>query len=157
MTDLPHLTVVDICNWTDPQSYGRGERYYYDGHILNPRRLGSTLKASCIGSRPQPYRVEITLMPDGIARGEQLRVQGAYASAAEMKRIVSQLREGRLCGAQAGQGAPYGPTRGAAPTPAWDAGGLCPEARLEGLGQRVIETTKRWVTRLPALAGAERS
>jgi DNA segregation ATPase FtsK/SpoIIIE-like protein len=62
-----------------------------------------------------------------IARGEQLRVQGAYASKAEMKRIVS-----RLCGAQA---------RGAR------------EERGASSRQGVIERTKRWVNRLPALAG----
>lgn len=69
MTDLPQLTESDIHSWTDPASFGRGQRYHRDGHIINPRRQGTTLKARCIGSRPQPYRVEITLAPGGIAHG----------------------------------------------------------------------------------------
>jgi uncharacterized Zn finger protein len=70
MTNLPQLSEADIHGWTDPRSFGRGQRYYHSGHIINPRRQGDTLKARCIGSRPQPYRVEITLGRDGIAYGE---------------------------------------------------------------------------------------
>ncbi|MGD8244244.1 MAG: hypothetical protein PVI63_03540, partial [Anaerolineae bacterium] len=69
MTDLSPITEADIHDWTDPRSFGRGQRYYCNGHIIHPRRQGSTLKANCIGSRPQPYRVEITLGGRGIAYG----------------------------------------------------------------------------------------
>lgn len=69
MADLPELTEADIRSWTDPGSFSRGLRYHQDGHIINPRRQGNTLKARCIGSRPQPYRVEITLASEGIAYG----------------------------------------------------------------------------------------
>ena len=69
MTDLSQLTQADIHNWTDPRSFGRGQQYFQGGYILNPRRQGNTLKARCAGSRPQPYHIEITLGPEGIARG----------------------------------------------------------------------------------------
>jgi len=70
MIDLPQLTESHIRAWTDPGSFGRGQGYYRAGHTITPRRQGSTLKARCIGSRPEPYCVEITLGPGGIARGE---------------------------------------------------------------------------------------
>ncbi|MCK4470556.1 MAG: SWIM zinc finger domain-containing protein, partial [Anaerolineae bacterium] len=69
MTTLPELTESDVRRWTDERSFGRGRGYFRGGYILNPRRQGDTLKARCQGSRPQPYRVEITLGPDGIASG----------------------------------------------------------------------------------------
>ena len=65
-----------------------------------------------------------------VARGEQFRVQGAYASPAEMR----QRRSDRLRKPRGGQAA----------SPA------------SGLGQRVMDVTQRWVQRLPALAGVER-
>ena len=70
MTTLPELTESDVRRWTDERSFGRGRGYFRGGYILNPRRQGDTLEARCQGSRPQPYRVEITLGPDGIASGE---------------------------------------------------------------------------------------
>lgn len=70
MTDPSRLTESHIRAWTDPGSFGRGEGYYRAGHIITPRRQDRTLKACCVGSRPEPYTVEITLGPGGIARGE---------------------------------------------------------------------------------------
>jgi uncharacterized Zn finger protein len=70
MTDHPQLTESDIRAWTDPGSFGRGQGYYRAGHIITPRRQGNTLKARCIGSRPEPYTVEVTLAQRGIAHGE---------------------------------------------------------------------------------------
>lgn len=61
-----------------------------------------------------------------IARGETIRVQGAYASPAEMRRVVAQI--------QARQGRNPGPV---------------------GVGQRVVDATSRLVHSLPALAGGE--
>jgi S-DNA-T family DNA segregation ATPase FtsK/SpoIIIE len=59
-----------------------------------------------------------------VARGEKIRVQGAYASLAQMRRIVAQM--------QAGQ---------------------APRAGSAGLGQRVVDATRRWAHSLPAVAG----
>lgn len=69
MSDLPRLTASKIQRWIGEPSYGRGQRYYLLGNILNPRRQGETLKALCSGSRSQPYRVEILLGPQGIVAG----------------------------------------------------------------------------------------
>ncbi len=63
------LTESDVRRWTDERSFERGRGYFRGGYILNPRRQGDTLEARCQGSRPQPYHVEITLGPDGIASG----------------------------------------------------------------------------------------
>lgn len=40
--------------------------YYRNGYILRPRRQGMLLKAQCLGSRPTPYRVQVTLNAQGI-------------------------------------------------------------------------------------------
>ena len=41
--------------------------YYTGGHILQPRRQGNALKARCVGSEDQPYRVQVNLDERGIA------------------------------------------------------------------------------------------
>ena len=64
------LTESDINRWTGEASFGRGRRYFQHGYILNPRRQGDTLKARCLGSRPQPYHVEVTLGLEGVVAGE---------------------------------------------------------------------------------------
>ena len=70
MTDLPQLTESDVRRWIGERSFGRGRGYFRGGYILNPRRQGDTLKARCLGSRPQPYHVEVTLGQEGIVAGE---------------------------------------------------------------------------------------
>ena len=70
MSDLPQLTEADICRWTGDESFRRGQRYFDQDAILNPRRASMVLKAQCQGSRSQPYRVQITLGPDGIVSGD---------------------------------------------------------------------------------------
>jgi uncharacterized Zn finger protein len=69
MPDLPDLSVADVRNWTVDRYYERGEGYFHDDRIHRPRREGRTLKALCHGSQPNPYRVEVTLGPDGITSG----------------------------------------------------------------------------------------
>jgi S-DNA-T family DNA segregation ATPase FtsK/SpoIIIE len=59
-----------------------------------------------------------------IARGEIIRVQGAYASAVEMRRIVARIR-----------------------------GGQEQELGAVGLGQRVVDATRRLARGWPAMAG----
>ena len=70
MSDLPQLTEADIRRWTGEESFKRGQRYFGQGAILHPRRAGLMLKAQCQGSRSQPYRVQVTLEPKGIASGD---------------------------------------------------------------------------------------
>ena len=69
MTDLPRLTEPDIRRWAGEASFGRGQHYFRQGHILDPRLQGDTLKARCLGSRSQPYHVEVTLGPEGVFVG----------------------------------------------------------------------------------------
>ncbi len=70
MTNHPQLTESGIRAWTDPGSFGRGQGYYRASHIITPRRQERILKACCIGSRPEPYYVEVTLAQRGIASGD---------------------------------------------------------------------------------------
>jgi uncharacterized Zn finger protein len=70
VSDLPQLTEVDIRRWIGDESFKRGQRYFDQDAILNPRRAGMVLKAQCQGSRSQPYRVQITLGPKGIVSGD---------------------------------------------------------------------------------------
>lgn len=66
MDNLPPLSEDEIENWTDPRSFRRGESYYEDGAIWNPRVQGNRLLAECSGSSASPYRVEVTLDEEGI-------------------------------------------------------------------------------------------
>lgn len=70
MSALPELTEADVRNWTSDAYFRRGEGYFHNGHIVDPRLQGNTLKARCLGSRPTPYRLEVTLNQEGIAHGE---------------------------------------------------------------------------------------
>ncbi len=65
-TALRSLSESDLKRWISTESLARGRRYFTDGAIVTPRRIGATLKAECAGSRPTPYRVEVTLGPKGI-------------------------------------------------------------------------------------------
>jgi uncharacterized Zn finger protein len=67
-TTLRALSESDLKRWISVESLARGQRYFNDGAIVTPRRVGSTLKAECAGSRPTPYQVEVTLGPKGIVR-----------------------------------------------------------------------------------------
>jgi uncharacterized Zn finger protein len=69
MMDVPQLTESDIRRWIGERSFGRGQGYFRSGYILSPRRQGDTLKARCLGSRSQPYHVEVTLGQTGIVAG----------------------------------------------------------------------------------------
>lgn len=69
MPHLPELTESDIREWTDTASFQRGQSYFRQGSILDPRRQGMTLRAQCLGSRSQPYRVEVTSDSEGISSG----------------------------------------------------------------------------------------
>ncbi|HLF25532.1 MAG TPA: SWIM zinc finger family protein [Anaerolineae bacterium] len=63
---MPALTHSDVEHWVGGSSFARGRSYFAQDAILTPRRVGSTLKAQCLGSRPQPYHVEAALGANGI-------------------------------------------------------------------------------------------
>ncbi len=67
--DLPAITLEEIRAWTDEASYGRGASYFRQSRIRSPRRYDRTLQAECLGSRPEPYLVKITLGESGIVAG----------------------------------------------------------------------------------------
>jgi len=69
MADLPPLTVADVRDWTNDRYYERGEGYFREDRIRQPRREDRTLRAFCRGSQASPYRIEIELDADGIAAG----------------------------------------------------------------------------------------
>lgn len=66
MASLPNLSESEIQRWVGESSFTRS-RSYVGRAIFNPRRTGSTLKAQCAGSAPQPYHVKATLSEDSIA------------------------------------------------------------------------------------------
>jgi len=66
---IPQLTETIVLKWVGQQSFERGQRYFRDGHILDPRRQGETLKARCLGSNAPDYRVEAKLTAQGLAAG----------------------------------------------------------------------------------------
>jgi len=70
MATIPQLSEQTIRARFDAQSWQRGRQYARDGAIINARTQGMTLKSSCIGSLPEPYRVEATFDARGIASAE---------------------------------------------------------------------------------------
>jgi uncharacterized Zn finger protein len=67
MATIPPITEQDIGNLVGAASFQRGQQYFRNGHISHTRRQDMTLKARCEGSRPEPYRVEVTFADEGIA------------------------------------------------------------------------------------------
>lgn len=67
MTASPNLQEADVRRWVGSASFGRAQRYARQKAIHQGRRIGDTLKAQSMGSRPMPYEVEVTLDADGIA------------------------------------------------------------------------------------------
>lgn len=61
------MNAEDIRDWVGAQSFQRAQRYFRDGAVLETLRRGTTLKARCEGSQPEPYQVEATLSVKGIA------------------------------------------------------------------------------------------
>lgn len=62
MSNIPTITEKNIRALVDEASFVRGQNYFHGGNIFDTRRQGMTLKARCQGSRPQPYRVQVTLL-----------------------------------------------------------------------------------------------
>lgn len=66
MSPLPSLSLDDVHDWTEPRFVERGQRYHRSGAVRHPQIEGPRLLAACEGSRPDPYRVEVTLNTNGI-------------------------------------------------------------------------------------------
>lgn len=67
-TELPELSHSDVRDWTEPRCYERGVRYSNADRIQSMRLEARTLVGECQGSRPNPYRLEVELDENGIAR-----------------------------------------------------------------------------------------
>jgi tetratricopeptide (TPR) repeat protein len=67
MGAIPTIGEQEIRQRVGDRSFQLGRSYYRDGAISGGRRQGTTLKALCRGSRPQPYRVEVTFADSGIS------------------------------------------------------------------------------------------
>lgn len=65
-----NLSVKDIRDWVGPASFQKGESYFHQGAITEPRRQGKTLKARCFGFSAPSYRVEATMDIGGVANAE---------------------------------------------------------------------------------------
>lgn len=63
----PDLSVEDIQAWVGQASYRKGDSYFHQGAIIEPRQQGMTLKAHCLGSSAPSYRLQATLDEDGVA------------------------------------------------------------------------------------------
>lgn len=57
----PKITEKAITSRIGERSLEKGRNYFSSGAIIDPRRQGTTIKARCEGSMPQPYRVQATL------------------------------------------------------------------------------------------------
>jgi uncharacterized Zn finger protein len=68
--NYPKLSIKDIQAWVDPASFRKGEAYFRQYAIMEPRRQGMTLKARCSGSSAPSYRVEVALDEEGIVGAE---------------------------------------------------------------------------------------
>ena len=63
----PTLSSAAIRAWVGPASFRKGEAYYFQNAIFEPRRQGLTLTARCRGSSAPAYRVQVVLDANGIA------------------------------------------------------------------------------------------
>ncbi|MCC6444325.1 MAG: SWIM zinc finger family protein [Armatimonadetes bacterium] len=63
---IPSIGEADIRQWVGVASFDRGHAYFLDEHIINVRLQGAVLKGQCYGSEAEPYRVSVTLGPQGI-------------------------------------------------------------------------------------------
>lgn len=66
----PDLFMEDIQAWVGQASYRKGDSYFHQRAIIEPRKKGMTLKASCLGSSAPSYRVQATFDTDGIAEAQ---------------------------------------------------------------------------------------
>lgn len=59
--EAPKIDLNAIKQICTPRSFKRGEDYYTSGAIIEPVREGNTLRASCLGTAPEPYKVKVTI------------------------------------------------------------------------------------------------
>ncbi len=67
MESIPPFSEQAIGARVGEQNFQRGYQYFRNDAIIQPRKQGMTLKAQCEGSRPAPYRVQVTFDAQGIS------------------------------------------------------------------------------------------
>src|SRR5258705_8123076 len=70
MDDIPSITTKRILNYVDQRSFTLGQQCVADGAIAHTLREGNTIKATCQGTRPSPYRVWVTFDRRGIKESD---------------------------------------------------------------------------------------
>jgi uncharacterized Zn finger protein len=63
---LPQLSIAYIRDYSDVQSFARGETYYAQGAVVSLVQREQRLQAEVEGNTPLPYRVQILFDPGGI-------------------------------------------------------------------------------------------
>ena len=63
---IPAVSEENISDWVGSRSFQLGRSYFENEAIFDPRRQGSSLKACCQGSMPQPYRLGVAFGTEGI-------------------------------------------------------------------------------------------
>ncbi|MFU8771656.1 MAG: SWIM zinc finger family protein [Anaerolineales bacterium] len=66
--NYPNLSTTDIQDWVGLASFRKGQSYFLQNAIIEPRRQGMTLKSQCRGSSTPYYTVGVTMDANGIAR-----------------------------------------------------------------------------------------
>jgi uncharacterized Zn finger protein len=66
MDDIPSLTPKKILSYVGQRSFNLGQQYFASGAIDHTQRERDTIKATCQGTAPRPYRVRITFSRRGI-------------------------------------------------------------------------------------------
>jgi uncharacterized Zn finger protein len=88
MTETPKITLQDIKDRCDPKIFQRGKAYYEEGAIKKPKCDGNEIRARCLGSYSQPYRVSVQLGDEGIVWAE---CDCPYDYGGDCKHIVALL------------------------------------------------------------------
>ena len=63
---IPAVNEKIITTWVGPRSFQLGRDYFENEAIFDLRRQGSSLKARCQGSMPQPYHLHVAFGPEDI-------------------------------------------------------------------------------------------
>ncbi len=66
MSTIPTLTEQTIRTFVGEQNFQKGQQLVHDGAIVYPEQQAMALKASCYGSLPEPYHVQVTFDGTGI-------------------------------------------------------------------------------------------
>lgn len=67
---IPAVSEETISAWVGSRSFQLGLSYFEDEAVSDLRRQGSSLKAYCQGSMPQPYRLRVAFGAQGIAEAD---------------------------------------------------------------------------------------